>query len=75
MQSSNSQAHPAGLVLRRPGYYTLPSLEDLAEVVDEEGNCYVENLVIGREGYGNVMFPGEVNVANMNLDEIGELLK
>ena len=40
-------------------------------MVDEEGQCYVENFVIGREGYGNVMFPGEINIANLNLDEIG----
>ena len=26
---------------------------------------------MGREGYGNIFFPGQINVANLNLDEIG----
>lgn len=40
-------------------------------MVDGEGGCWVEGLVVGREGYGSVMFPGFTNVARMNLDEIG----
>ncbi|KAK7925328.1 hypothetical protein WMY93_007638 [Mugilogobius chulae] len=62
--------HPAGLVLSRAGYYTIPSLEDLAEMVDSNGDCVVENFTVGRRGYGSVYFPGEVNVAGLNLDEI-----
>lgn len=62
--------HPAGIVLRRTGYYTIPPLQELATMVDENGNCIVENFTIGREGYGNVFFPGETNVAGLNLDEI-----
>uniref|UniRef100_A0A3Q0SAE5 Nuclear pore complex protein Nup98-Nup96 n=1 Tax=Amphilophus citrinellus TaxID=61819 RepID=A0A3Q0SAE5_AMPCI len=42
----------------------------LAEMMDENGDCIVENFTIGRKGYGSVFFPGEVNVAGMNLDEI-----
>ncbi|KAL4230158.1 Nuclear pore complex protein Nup98-Nup96 [Mactra antiquata] len=61
--------HPAGIVLTRPGYYTIPSLEALAERVDSDGNCYVEDFTIGREGYGSIYFPGTTNVANMNFDE------
>ncbi|ELU16922.1 hypothetical protein CAPTEDRAFT_222010 [Capitella teleta] len=62
--------HAAGIVLRRHGYFTMPSLEELAEMVDDEGACLVENFVVGREGYGNVLFPGKTDVANLNLDEI-----
>lgn len=62
--------HPAGIVLRKVGYYTIPSLEELANMVDEDGNCFVENFTIGRESYGNVYFPGITNVAKLNLDEI-----
>lgn len=65
--------HAAGIVLRRHGYFTMPSLEELAEMVDDEGACLVENFVVGREGYGNVLFPGKTDVANLNLDEIGEI--
>ena len=72
--------HPTGIVLNRPDYYTLPALDELTEcledVEDEDGNkqmtCPVENFVVGREGYGNVMFPGVSDVAGLNLDEIGE---
>lgn len=62
--------HPAGLVLTRPGYYTVPSLEVLAELVDDSGDCNVEDLTIGREGYGSIFFPGITNMANLNIDEI-----
>lgn len=62
--------HPAGIVLRRPGYFTMPSMEELADMLDDDGNCWVENFVVGRYGYGNVFFPGFTNVAGLNLDEI-----
>uniref|UniRef100_A0A8C6U9S7 Nuclear pore complex protein Nup98-Nup96 n=1 Tax=Neogobius melanostomus TaxID=47308 RepID=A0A8C6U9S7_9GOBI len=66
----NQSPHPAGLVLSRVGYYTIPSLEELAEMVDSNGDCLVVNFTVGRKGYGSVFFPGEVNVAGLNLDEI-----
>lgn len=40
----------SGIVLNRVGYYTIPSLEDLAEMVDENGECVVENFTVGRKG-------------------------
>ena len=63
--------HPAGIVLARPGYYTIPCMEALSELVDEDGSCYVEDFTIGREGYGSIFFPGITNITNMNFDEIG----
>uniref|UniRef100_A0A8C9Y5R3 Nuclear pore complex protein Nup98-Nup96 n=1 Tax=Sander lucioperca TaxID=283035 RepID=A0A8C9Y5R3_SANLU len=60
----------SGIVLNRVGYYTIPSMEDLAEMVDENGKCVVDNFTIGRKGYGSIFFPGEVNVTGLNLDEI-----
>ncbi|XP_030603052.1 nuclear pore complex protein Nup98-Nup96 isoform X2 [Archocentrus centrarchus] len=69
-QVSQQSPHPAGIVLTRVGYYTIPSMDELAEMMDENGDCIVENFTIGRKGYGSVFFPGEVNVAGMNLDEI-----
>uniref|UniRef100_A0A665UAE1 Nuclear pore complex protein Nup98-Nup96 n=1 Tax=Echeneis naucrates TaxID=173247 RepID=A0A665UAE1_ECHNA len=59
-----------GIILNRVGYYTIPSMEDLAESVDEHGECVVENFTVGRKGYGSIFFPGEVNVTGLNLDEI-----
>uniref|UniRef100_A0A3B4TS50 Nuclear pore complex protein Nup98-Nup96 n=1 Tax=Seriola dumerili TaxID=41447 RepID=A0A3B4TS50_SERDU len=69
-QEAQQSPHPAGIVLNRVGYYTIPSMEDLAEMVDENGECVVENFTVGRKGYGSIFFPGEVNVTGLNLDEI-----
>ncbi|XP_044227526.1 nuclear pore complex protein Nup98-Nup96 isoform X2 [Thunnus albacares] len=69
-QQESQSPHPAGIVLNRVGYYTIPSMEELAEMVDENGECVVENFSVGRKGYGSIFFPGEVNVTGLNLDEI-----
>ncbi|XP_070699287.1 nuclear pore complex protein Nup98-Nup96 isoform X2 [Pempheris klunzingeri] len=69
-QESQQPPHPAGIVLNRVGYYTIPSMEDLADMTDENAECVVENFTIGRKGYGSIFFPGEVNVTGLNLDEI-----
>ncbi len=62
---------PADVTLRRVGYYTIPKLADLSMYVDEStGSCLVENFTVGREGYGNIFFPGVTNVSGLNLDEI-----
>ncbi|XP_053312712.1 nuclear pore complex protein Nup98-Nup96 isoform X2 [Spea bombifrons] len=62
--------HPAGIVLARAGYYTIPSMEELANMVDENGDCFVDGFTVGRKGYGSIFFEGRINVANLNLDEI-----
>lgn len=65
--------HPAGIVLRRVGYYTIPSMEDLAKLYETEGHCIVDNFTVGRYNYGNIFFPDRFNVAGINIDEIGKL--
>ncbi|XP_069825440.1 nuclear pore complex protein Nup98-Nup96 isoform X2 [Dendropsophus ebraccatus] len=62
--------HPAGIVLTREGYYTIPSMEELAKMTDEEGKCVVDGFTIGRRGYGSIYFEGLVDLTNLNLDEI-----
>lgn len=62
--------HPAGIVLKRPQYFTVPPLGELASMTDVDGNCFVENFVVGRHGYGNIFFPGMTNVRGLNLDAI-----
>ncbi|KAK1875220.1 Nuclear pore complex protein Nup98-Nup96 [Dissostichus eleginoides] len=69
-QLEQQPPHPAGIVLNRVGYYTIPSMEDLAEMVDGNGDCLVENFTVGRKGYGSIFFPGEVNASGLNLDDI-----
>ena len=64
--------HPAGLMLRRVGYYTIPSMEELAiKGLDADGKCIVDSFTVGRHNYGHVFFSGPLDVANLNLDEIG----
>jgi len=60
------------VICTRSDYYTIPPLEELAQYQDPNGDCFVENLTIGREGYGSVFFPGETNVSNLDIDTIGE---
>ncbi|XP_066475536.1 nuclear pore complex protein Nup98-Nup96 [Tiliqua scincoides] len=63
-------AHPAGIVLTRVGYYTIPSMEELAKMTNDRGECLVMDFTVGRKGYGSIFFEGEVNLTNLNLDEI-----
>ncbi|XP_028907504.1 nuclear pore complex protein Nup98-Nup96 isoform X1 [Ornithorhynchus anatinus] len=62
--------HPAGIILTRIGYYTIPSMDDLAKVTNERGECIVSDFTIGRKGYGSIYFEGSVNLTNLNLDDI-----
>ncbi|XP_033744102.1 nuclear pore complex protein Nup98-Nup96-like [Pecten maximus] len=62
--------HAADITLTRPGYYTIPSMEELGDMVDEQGECFVDGFTIGRERYGSIFFPGVFSVAGLNLDEI-----
>lgn len=63
-------SHPTGIVLKRVGYYTIPSLDELCSYLSEDGSCWVDNFTIGREGYGNVYFSERMDVANLQLDEV-----
>ncbi|XP_035891402.1 nuclear pore complex protein Nup98-Nup96 [Anopheles stephensi] len=66
----DAEPHPTGIVLRRVGYYTIPTLDEIAQLMDDEGRCIVPNFTIGRKGYGNVYFNEPIDVAGLNLDEI-----
>ena len=55
------------LILTRADYYTIPSTSQLS--LDTEGHCLVTGFTVGREGYGNIHYPGTMNVANLNLDD------
>ena len=63
--------HPAGISLPKSGYFTMPALDELAGMVSEDGSCVVKDFVIGRKGYGSVMFPGDTNIAGLDLHSIG----
>lgn len=65
-----AEPHPTGIILRRSGYYTIPSLDDIVDYMDSEGRCIVPDFTIGRRGYGNVFFEGEIDVSGLDLDDI-----
>lgn len=60
-----------GVRLTRERYYCIPSVQVLDTMVDEDGRCMVENFQIGHFDYGYMVFEGEMDVAGVNLDEIG----
>uniref|UniRef100_A0A146M9Y3 Nuclear pore complex protein Nup98-Nup96 n=1 Tax=Lygus hesperus TaxID=30085 RepID=A0A146M9Y3_LYGHE len=62
--------HPTRIVLRRAGYYTIPSLDELATMLSPDGSCVVDNFTVGRLNYGNVFYADSFDVAGLNLDEI-----
>uniref|UniRef100_A0A8C4N5R8 Nuclear pore complex protein Nup98-Nup96 n=1 Tax=Eptatretus burgeri TaxID=7764 RepID=A0A8C4N5R8_EPTBU len=62
-------SYPAGIVLTREKYYTIPSPEELAHLT-VDGHCIVDNFTIGRTGCGSIYFPGPVDVTGLNLDAI-----
>ncbi|ELK32340.1 Nuclear pore complex protein Nup98-Nup96 [Myotis davidii] len=70
IENSTYNMHPAGIVLTKVGYYTIPSIDDLAKITNEKGECIVSDFTIGRKGYGSIYFEGEVNLTNLNLDDI-----
>lgn len=63
--------HRARIMCSRADYTTIPSLEQLEDMVDDNGDCWVENFTITRADYGQVRFLQRVNVAGLNLDKIG----
>nr|XP_045000918.1 nuclear pore complex protein Nup98-Nup96 isoform X2 [Jaculus jaculus] len=69
IENSTYQTHPAGIILTKVGYYTIPSMDDLAKITNEKGECIVSDFTIGRKGYGSIYFEGEVNLTNLNLDD------
>jgi nuclear pore complex protein Nup98-Nup96 len=73
-EEKDSTPHPAGIKLTRGGYYTLPSLEDLAKLYSETRRCEVSNFTIGRLNYGNIYFDEPMDVAGLDLDDIGKVI-
>ncbi|KAK0182886.1 hypothetical protein PV327_000973 [Microctonus hyperodae] len=69
MSQTECEPNAAKITLRRNGYYTIPSLDQLDKYVRGE-TCIVPNFTVGRNGYGNVYFPDSFDIYGLNLDEI-----
>lgn len=61
-----------GLISRRDSYFVKPSVQQLDDLVDKEGNCFVEGFEVGRRNFGRIKFLCPVNVKGVNIDELGE---
>jgi nuclear pore complex protein Nup98-Nup96 len=67
--------HPVGIVLRRVGYSTIPTMKELSVIgLDDNGECIVPSFTVVRQGYVKYCFEGPLNVCNLNMDEIGMLI-
>lgn len=53
--------------LERPEYFSKPSIEMMAQMSEEQLKR-VDNLEVGRHGYGHVQWPGPTDVRGMNFD-------
>lgn len=65
--------HHNAVICTRPSYYTIPSLDDLSQMVtyNSEGNpqLIVDGFTIGRRGRGNVFFPDRFDIYGINIDK------
>jgi len=55
--------------LTRANYYSVPSLDALAEMPSSQLRA-VRGLRVGREGYGEVTWLGETDVTGVDLDQV-----
>lgn len=77
--NGSTTSNKAGTSLRLPkltreDYYTVPRISELEKRERAEpGYCRrVKDFVVGREGYGSIMFYGETDVSGLDLDAIIE---
>lgn len=50
-----------------------PSIEELdAKGLDKEGKCIINSFKVTRKHFGFVKFMGPLNVANINVTDIGD---
>ncbi|KAM7537618.1 hypothetical protein Aperf_G00000065908 [Anoplocephala perfoliata] len=63
-------ANKAGIRLSKPSYYMFPTLDELDDLIDESGRCVVQDLVVGRQSYGHILFPGLTDITGIDFDEV-----
>jgi len=61
-----------GVICTLAGYYTKPSVPELDLYMDNDGKCLIREFRVGRQNFGQVKFLEVVNVAGLNIDEIGK---
>lgn len=59
------------VICTRPNYFTIPSLEQLDTLVNEQQQvCLVDNFTVGRHDYGTIFWEGPLDVYGLNIDEV-----
>ncbi|XP_028967287.1 nuclear pore complex protein Nup98-Nup96 [Galendromus occidentalis] len=66
-EPSPENENSIGVKCTRHDYYTKPALNTLK--LDRNGDCFVENFIIGRKDFGHMVVLGKMNIANLNIDE------
>lgn len=67
--SATTNSASASSVAIKNGYYMSPTLEVLTSMT-KENLKHVQNLIVGRKGYGEVKFEGSVDLSNIILDDL-----
>ena len=62
---------PKGFVLTKEGYYSRPPVNEIKRRLDD-GQPVVQDLVVGRSRFGEVLFTGDTDVSDINVDELGK---
>ena len=65
IEVENEQPQPAGIKLRRSGYYTIPNMSELAIMVDQDGNLNVENFTIGKKFSLSIIYYIRIFTSNL----------
>jgi hypothetical protein len=59
--------------LTHDDYYTKPTIDELRDYFNEQGQCYVKEFIVGREHYGSVRFHGsKINLAGLDLNQLSK---
>jgi len=58
--------------LDRPEYYCVPSIEAMSKM-SEAKLCRIDNLEVGRYGFGSVTWSGLTDVRRINFDKVVEI--
>jgi len=73
-RDDDSQPAPASLLpqMSRPEYYSNPSIEMMSQM-SEARLSQIDNLEIGRYGFGSIKWPGLTDVRRLDFDKIVEI--
>uniref|UniRef100_A0A8R1IIU8 Peptidase S59 domain-containing protein n=1 Tax=Caenorhabditis japonica TaxID=281687 RepID=A0A8R1IIU8_CAEJA len=60
----------AGVRLSKPDYFSLPTINEMKNMVKNGKVVLEDGLTIGRSSYGSVYWPGKIEIRDIVLDEV-----